>query len=402
MATFKVVLDKRVEKKDEKFNLAVRVSNGGDIMYINLQKMTGTQYERVFVKKSMDPESIKFRATCDQYITKCEEIFSKLKPYNKVRFRELFWEQDREKPDSLLLRDLFDYHIKNNDGIKIKTKNMLRGTSNVLETFKKDISVGDIAPALLKRFEKKKMEEGCSRATVDSYLRNLRRIINYFSHEVKLIPEQYKYPFGQGGYSISSYFPHKVVLTEKEIRSIIEMTEFESDEEKYARDIFLMSYYCNGCNFVDLLRMRWSQRIGTYIIFIRKKTETTRKNNIKDLVIPVDEKLQAVLDRVGDKSSPFILGLISEGYTESSFENRNHKLKGQINGNLAKIGKRLKLSTPLNLSKARDCYASTLMRNGTPIHDIGEGLGHGDVKTTEHYLTSLDAERMFEINSSLL
>ena len=400
MATFKIVLDKRVKKKDDKYNLAIRVSNGSDIMYINLQKMTTRQYEQVFVRQTMDLESIQFRETCNGYKTKCEKIFNQLKPYNKERFRELFWEKD--KSDSLLLKDLFDQFLTKNEGIKLKTRNHFRGTLNVLETFKNGISVGDITPNFLKRFEKSKMDDGCSRATVDSHLRNLRRIINYFKNEVKLIPEQYVYPFGRGGYSISSFFPTKIVLKEQEIQSIIDMTDFDNPDEMYARDLFLMCYYCNGCNFTDLLRMRWDQIIGNYIIFIRKKTETTRKNNIKDIVVPVDERLQAVIDRVGDKDSPFILGLVKEGYSESTFENKNHRIKQQINRHLTEIGNKLKLSVPLNLSKARDCYASTLMRKGKSRDDISAMLGHSNTIVTEHYLASIDAERTFDINSVLL
>jgi hypothetical protein len=157
MATFNIVLDKRVKKKDDKYNLAIRVSNGSDIMYINLQKMTTRQYEQVFVRQAMDLESIQFRETCNVYRTKCEKIFNQLKPYNKERFRELFWGKD--KSDSLLLKDLFDNFLTNNDEIKLKTRNHFRGTLNVLETFKNGISVGDITPNFLKRFEKSKMDE---------------------------------------------------------------------------------------------------------------------------------------------------------------------------------------------------------------------------------------------------
>ena len=400
MATFKIVLDTRVKKKDEKYNLAVRVSNGSDIMYINLQKMTVKQHEHVFVKMSMDLESINFRENCNQYKSKCEKIFNQLKPFNKERFRDLFWETD--KTGTLLLKELFDLFLTNNDEIKLKTRNHFRGTLNVLETYKNGISVMDITPAFLKKFEKSKMDGGCSRATVDSHLRNLRRIINYFKNEVKLIPEQYDYPFGRGGYSISSFFPTKIVLKESEIQAIIDKTVFDNPEQEYSRDIFMLAYYCNGCNFVDLLRMRWDQIIGNYIIFMRKKTETTRKNNIKDIVVPVDGKLQAILDKVGDKDSPFILGLVKEGYSESSFENKNHKIKQQINKHLTDISEKLKLSVPLNLSKARDCYASTLMRKGKSRDDIGQMLGHSNTIVTEHYLSSIDAERTFEINSVLL
>jgi len=191
MPTFKVVLDKRVQKKDEKYNLAIRVINGKDVMYLNLQKLTVKQYEQVFVKNAMDEKNIQFRATCDQYITKCERIFNQLKPYNKVRFRELFFEKDKEVPSTLLLKDLFNHYLTENENIKLKTRSHFRGTSNVLEAYMKGISVGDITPVFLNGFEKKKMEEGYSRATVDSHFRNLRRILNYFKNEVKLIPKEY-------------------------------------------------------------------------------------------------------------------------------------------------------------------------------------------------------------------
>jgi site-specific recombinase XerD len=116
----------------------------------------------------------------------------------------------------------------------------------------------------------------------------------------------------------------------------------------------------------------------------------------------ITEKLRNVIDKVGDKNSPFILGLLKEGYSENTFENKKHKMKQMINGHLAEIGKKLNLSLPLNLSKVRDCYASTLMRNGTSRDDIGQMLGHSNSIVTEHYLASIDAERTFKINSALL
>jgi integrase len=400
MATFKTVLDTRVKKKDEKYNLAMRVSNGSDIMYINLQKMTVKQYEKVFVKKSMDLESIKFRETCDQYKSKCERIFNQVKPYDKSTFRKLFWE--KETTESLLLKDLFEIFLTNYENIKLKTRTHFRGTLNVFETYQKGLSVLDITPAFLRKFEKSKIADGWSRATVDSNLRNLRRIINYFRNEVKLIPESYIYPFGKGSFSISSYFPAKIVLKESEIQAVTDMTEFDTPEQEYSRDVFLMSYYCNGCNFVDLLKMKWNQIIGDYILFMRKKTESTRKNNIKNIVVPLNENLKSLIDKVGDKTSPFLLGLMKEGYTESAFENKNHKIKQQINRNLTAISKKLNLSVPLNLSKARDCYASTLMRKKISRDEIGQMLGHSNAIVTEHYLSSIDAEKTFEINSVLL
>ena len=223
MATFKIVLDTRTKKKDNKYNLAVRMVNGNDVMYLNISKITQQQYDQTFIKKSKDEKSIEFRETCTGYITKCERIFSELKPFNKERLRELFYDKDKEVPKTLLLKDLLKYYIEQNEFITIRTKGRYQTSINVLNTFKKDVTVGDITVNFLKRFDKYFRDKGGSPATVSGYLTDARRIINYFREIVKLIPKEYEYPFGKGGYSIKSYNPKKIVLKSDEIQSVIDL-----------------------------------------------------------------------------------------------------------------------------------------------------------------------------------
>ena len=120
-----------------------------------------------------------------------------------------------------------------------------------------------------------------------------------------------------------------------------------------------MLYRFNGANFADLLRMKWSQIDGDYIFFTRKKTEDTRKNNKKPIIVPISEKLKGSIARVGNKNSPFLLGLLPLGYDETYFKNINRKVKRNINSKLKDIQTHLNLSRPLNLGTARDCYANT-------------------------------------------
>jgi len=148
---------------------------------------------------------------------------------------------------------------------------------------------------------------------------------------VKIIPKEFEYPFGLGGFTISSYFPSKPVLKEPEIQSVIDLNEFKTKEHEFARDVWVLLYRCNGANFADLLRMKWSQIDGEYIFFTRKKTESTRRNNKKQIIVPLTDKIKDSIARIGDKKSPFLLGLLKEGYNESFFQNRNHKIKQEIN-----------------------------------------------------------------------
>ena len=199
MATFNIVLDKRSKLKGSKYNLAVRMVNGNDVLYINLQKMTESQYDKVFNNKVKDEENRKFLDTCNGYISKCEKIFSELKPFNKETFRKRFWETDNDKPKSLLLSELFDYYIENKENIKPTTMDSIRYTKNRFVNFKTGVSVSDVTVSFLKKFERNEIEVNNSQATIDHHMRNLRTIINYFTHYVKVIPKEYEYPFGKGG-----------------------------------------------------------------------------------------------------------------------------------------------------------------------------------------------------------
>jgi len=402
MATFNIVLDKRTNLKGGKYNLAVRMVNGNDVMYINIQKMTERQYDKAFNNKTKDKKSREFLDTSNGYIAKCETIFSDLKPFNKETFRKRFWETDKDKPKSLTLSELFDYYIENKENIKPTTIDSLRYTKNRFENFRAGASVGDVTVSFLRKFEKSEVDKENSRATIDHHMRNLRTIINYFIHYVKAIPKEYEYPFGPGGFTVSGYFPSTQVLKEAEIQSVIDLKEFKSEEHKFARDVWVMLYRFNGANFADLLRMKWSQINGNFIFFTRKKTESTRKNNKKPIIVPLTDKLKDSIDRIGDKNSPFLLGLLSEGYDEMFFKNRNHKVRQRINQKLKDLSDQIELSQPLNLGSARDCYSNTLNRNNTDIKKISQMLGHSNVIITEHYLAGLNPDITFGINDPIL
>ena len=403
MATFNIVLDTRVKKKNDNYNLSLRVINGNETMFIPITKLTTKQYDLIFIKKSLNQDCIDFRIRCNELISKGEKIYNTLKPFNKVEFRRLFNLVDEEPSidkNSLLLKDLFQIYINDNKTIKRGTRNRYKTSMNVFETFKPGYSVFDVTVKYLTEFERVKSAT-CSIPTISSYMRDLRSILNYFLKEVVRIPKTYEYPFGRGKYTIKNHNPKKIVMKNHEIQNVVEFNDFDSPQQEYARDVWLFLYRCNGINFADLLRMRWDNIKGDCFIFHRKKTETTRRNNVKEIVAPISEKVQILVDKIGVKNSPFLLGKLKEGYTESTFSNKSHKLRQTLNRELTKISVILNLSVPLKLKTARDTYATTLKRAGVGNNVIGEMMGHANSTITEHYLDSLDTERTFAINDVL-
>jgi integrase len=148
--------------------------------------------------------------------------------------------------------------------------------------------------------------------------------------------------------------------------------------------------------------MRWNQRTGNYFVFFRRKTETTRKSNKQEIIVPVNEKVQRLLDKIGDRESEFILGLLKENYSEQFYDYVSRKERKKINKLLGNLSQKLNLSVPLKLQTARDTYATVLKRSGVSRDIISEMLNHSNTLVTSHYLASLDMEKTFEINDCLI
>lgn len=402
MAKFTIQLDKRRKLHNGLYNLVVRVNVGSDMVYLNIGKLTEQQYEHIFTKQAGDDQSISYREECEVLKTKCERIYNKVKPFDKARFRALLKEKETEDPKSLTLKDLFTDYYTNNQSLKRLTRMRYRSTMNILETFQSGLTVYDITPELLSKFERYKLDLGNSPATIASNITDLRRILNYYTKVKKLIPRDYEYPFSEIGYQIKNFIPTKFVIENEEIKSVVTLEKFDSPEQEYARDIWLLLYRCNGSNFADLLRLRWSNLENKHIRFYRKKTETTRKKNVKQITIPRTTLVNELLDKLGKKDSPFVLGLLKEGYSEETFVNKSNKVRGELNDHLKVLTEKLNLSHPLRINKARECYATTLRRAKKPIDRISDGMGHSSIAVTmNYYVGNMSSEEIFELNDAL-
>lgn len=409
MATFKVVADNRYKRKDNTHRYCLRATVAGSVRYLPLKfQLTPEQHTLVFNKKAMGAECIDFREKIKEIEIKAERIYSSMRRYDAERFKKMFYGQgsiptDNESalPITLSVTDLFKYYGENTQ-IKDGTKIHMKVTQSMLNAFQPNLYVDEIDVKFLKSFEKDQLSQGKSISTVASYMRNLRTVINYFSQVKKILPADYEYPFGKGGYSIKSVRKKKNVLRADEILAVINHKKFKDPKQEYARNIWLSLYYANGINVIDLLRLRWDNVEYNHIHLIRKKTETTRKSNIQELVVPLTPELKRYLNLVGDPTSPFILGKIKEDFTEKTLRNRKNRFRKEINTELKKISNSMKLSVPLVMATARDCYASTLNRNGVPREFISNMLGHSDPRTTAHYLDSLSIDDTFKINDLLV
>ncbi len=407
MATCTLTLDKRVKLRNDEYNLSIRIIYGKNQLYLNISRMTERQYSYIFDKKNMEPKVIEFRHQCQEKVTKAEKIISTINSFDRDYIKSEFFKKEIESEKeisstSLKLTDLFTQYKNENDHLSIRTKVHMKESKNVFTRNNPEITILDITPNFLKQNERKRLQDGISISSINSNFRDLRTVINYFMKKKNIIPSDYTYPFGKSGYSICEYFPKKQVLSNEEISKIIKLKEFDNIEEEFARDIWELLYRCNGINFADLLRLRWDSKKGNCFIFFRKKTENTKKKLKQEIVVPVNEKVETIINKVGSKESPFILGFLKEGYSDENFDYMNRKMRKTINKSLKNISEKLKLSITLQLKTARDSYATVLRRNGISIDVISEMLSHSNTTVTKHYLDSLDTETVFKINDNLI
>ncbi|SFI11086.1 tyrosine-type recombinase/integrase [Halpernia frigidisoli] len=403
MATCKVVLDTRQIDKKNEHNLAIEVNFGKNKCFLNIGKMTKDLYSEVFSKKSANNDNLDFKKECQEYLYRAEEIINDMLIFDRQLLRELFYNEKQSKNrDSLKVVDLFDNYFTDKSNLAVRTISKMNQSKNTIVGDNKEMTILEIDKDFLDDFQKTRLKLGNSDNYVSGIFRDLRAVINYFTKTKKIIPLNYKYPFGADGFKICNSFTKKDVLDEEDIKRFLNYNYFKNKQEEYARDTWELLYLCNGINYADLLRLRWDQKKDNCFKFFRKKTENTRKNHKQKIVVPITERIQNLLNKVGDTESQFVLGKLVDNYTAQYFENKLHKYQGKINKNLRAISIKLDLRIEMTLSKARDCYATTLNRNDIPISRISEMLGHSNTAVTQHYLGSMDIDKLFEVNSVLV
>jgi integrase len=264
------------------------------------------------------------------------------------------------------------------------------------------LKVEEITSHFLQEFETWYIQNhgGVLTATLAIYLRPLRAVLNELKDNGKL-PEGYLYPFGRYRYVIPEVRRAKTTLKRDEIVKILELNDFTSQDEEFARDIWAFQFYCNGINLKDLIKLKWSDRVGESFVIRREKTKNTTRGNPQVVRIPITEKLNRYLGKIGHKDSPYVLGFLKENSMESTVLNKKSKVGKLINKHLIELGERLGLSVRLTSKVTRDAYATSLKKGNVSIEKIAEMMGHTSTTVTKNYLDSFDQEQIHEINQVL-
>jgi integrase len=404
MVRFEITLDKRTQKKNGTFPLKLRVTDYNKVRFVSLKAdYTEVQFESIFGKNAKKSYA-EYKVAAESVLHRAIEIEKTLKPFNYEVFRDLlFSNQDFKRRTGLYVGDLFDVVINRKLEVgALNTATNYKSSKNILLKFRPDLKVEEITTHFLQGFETWYIQNhgGVLTATLAIYLRPLRAVLNELKDNGKL-PEGYLYPFGRYRYVIPEVRRAKTTLRRDEIVKILELNDFTSQDEEFARDIWAFQFYCNGINLKDLIKLKWSDRVGESFVIRREKTKNTTRGNPQVVRIPITEKLNRYLDKIGHKDSPYVLGFLKENSMESTVLNKKSKVGKLINKHLIELGERLGLSVRLTSKVTRDAYATTLKKGNVSIEKIAEMMGHTSTTVTKNYLDSFDQEQIHEINQVL-
>jgi len=404
MIRFKVVLDKRTPKANQKFPLKLRITNYSDVRFISLHADYTEKEFNAILNNIGDARWTSHREAVIHIQEKAERISNRLIPFDYNRFKGLLFQTEQEeKPRTTFISDLFDERVKYHESKDaIRTAISYNTAKNHINKFREHLRVEDVNEKFLMDYEKwfLSRNDGRLTATLGIYLRYLRAIVN-IAIAKGMTPEKYSSPFNKHIYSIPLVRRAKQTLSSKEIEILVSMDDFKSEEERLARDIWVFQFRCNGVNLKDLLLLRWDQRMNGYFVLIREKTKNSTRGNPHPIRIPITPKLDEMLNQLGRKDSPYVLGYMKEGMSERIILDRRSKIAKSLNIHLKNIGVRLNLSVPLLTKTARDCYATYLKNQGVRIEVISESMGHTSINTTRHYLDAFDPTELLKANCLL-
>ncbi len=201
-----------------------------------------------------------------------------------------------------------------------------------------------------------------------------------------------KNPFKRVSTSIEKTAKRAISL--KVLKMLKAMDLSDNSSKRFARDIFLFSFYTRGMSFVDIAYLQKKNLKGDVLSYRRRKTN-------QPLKIGWEPDMQEILKRYeADTSSPYLFSIIKD--SESNPRKQYQNMQFLINRHLKEIGKGLGLHQPLTMYCARHSWASIAHDEGIPLSIISEGMGHDSEKTTQIYLASLKTEVIDKANRKIL
>jgi len=216
---------------------------------------------------------------------------------------------------------------------------------------------------------------GLKTNSISVYLRNIRTAFNKAINDEIIGLELY--PFRR--FKIKSEKTRKRNLLINQI-STLKLVKLDNNEE-YARDIFMLSFYLIGINPIDLYDLNKTDIVNKRLVYRRAKT-----NRIYDIAL-LPEALKIINKYPGQNKLLKCADIYSDVY---NFRKSTNKF-------LKRIAANLDLDTKITLYYARHSWATIAGKLDIPKDTISHALGHGNDTVTDVYI-DFDLDKVDQAN----
>ncbi len=250
-----------------------------------------------------------------------------------------------------------------------------------------DLPLTDITTFLLEDYQSYLRHRNVMINTMTFYLHILRAVYNRAVRERLIIDI---HPFD--AVSMSVEHTRKRALRLEDMKNLQKIVFRRRPALTFAKDIFLLLFYCRGMSFVDAAYLRKSDVRDGFIIYRRRKTNQLIK-------VKIVSEIATILSRYTPATSPYLLPII---HSEETARSDYRCGLQRVNRALHHIGQRLALNIPLTTYVSRHTWATLARDREIPLPVISEALGHTSIRTTQIYLAEVDADVVDRANSMII
>ena len=222
---------------------------------------------------------------------------------------------------------------------------------------KDDVPFKDFNALLVRNYHTWLENKNLERNTISLYIRNLKRVYKLAVND-GLAADINPFEGMDVSYRVKK---ERNGLTLDEVKRLRDLDlSGEPQSVVFARDIFLFTVYTKGMRSDDIFRLT-SKNI--------KDGRLTYRQHVtgKEITIPWEPALQEIADRYKRKGSSLLFPIITAKSPHEQWRQYDGLLH-RINYNLKKLGERIGLDYPLNLTVARHSWES--MTKSVSISDI--------------------------------
>lgn len=237
----------------------------------------------------------------------------------------------------------------------IKLKKYLRKFLNYLG--KNEVPFKDFDALLMRNYHTWLKNQELGRNTISLYIRNLKRVYKLAVND-GLAADCNPFEGLDVSYRVKKY---RYGLTLDEVKRLRDLDlSGESEMTVFARDIFLFTVYTKGIRSDDIFRLTRNNIKDGQLTYCQHVTG-------KEISIPWEPALKEISDRYKRKGTALLFPVVTAKSPHEQWKQYDGLLH-RINYNLKKLGEKIGLGYPLNLTVARHSWES--MTKSVSISDL--------------------------------